>query len=72
MIRKWARLSSFSKLLNLRSRLIIGLSGIILVIVLGQTVILLTDAIVELDYRVAMQGTIVAQGVATASVALVS
>ena len=68
----WAKLHKFHKTLDLRNRLLLGLSSIILIIVIGQTLILLTEAVVELDYRATTQGTILAQGVATATVSLVT
>ncbi|OFZ15632.1 MAG: hypothetical protein A2X86_16750 [Bdellovibrionales bacterium GWA2_49_15] len=72
MIPGWSKIAQLSRMLNLRNRLVLGLTSIILIIVIGQTIILLTEAVVELDYRVATQGTILAQGVATATVGLVS
>ncbi len=72
MIPAWTKISQLPKSLNLRNRLVLGLTSIILIIVIGQTLILLTEAVVELDYRVATQGTILAQGVATATVELVA
>ena len=68
----WSKIQQFHKTLDLRNRLLLGLSSIILIIIIGQTIILLTEAVVELDYRATTQGTILAQGVATATVSLVA
>jgi signal transduction histidine kinase len=55
---------------SLRIRLVLLLSGIICLILAGQTLFWLSSEVTDLDHRIATQGTIHAQGIANACAGL--